>query len=80
MGRDAQALRQLFQLAKPLGLRHGIRRDIAHCDIAALGDELARKLATHAAPGDHSDLSGKILHGIADLSKPGVIPCYQGRP
>src|SRR5216683_2708164 len=71
MGGDAQALRQLFQLAKPLGFRHRSCRDIAHRDIAALGDELAREFAAHAraAPGDNGDLSGKILHGgIADLS------------
>src|SRR5216684_1676983 len=70
MGGDAQALRHLFQLAKLLGFRHRICRNIAHRDIAALGDELARELAAHAraAPGDNGDLSGKILHGIADLS------------
>ena len=61
----AQALRQLLDLAKPFGFRHRIGGNIAHRDIAALGDELARQLAAHAraAPGDDSDLSGKILHG-----------------
>src|SRR5258708_38894104 len=71
MGGDAQALRQLFRLAKPLGLRHRSCRDIAHRDIAALGDELARELAAHAraAPGDNGGPSGKILHwGSSDLS------------
>src|ERR1035437_9294975 len=70
MGGDAQALRQFLDLAKPLGLRHRISGDIAHRDIAALGDQLTRELAPHAraAPGDNGDLSGKILHGGADLS------------
>ena len=65
MGGDAQALRQPFDLAKPLGLRHRLGGDIAHRDVAALGDQLARELAAHAraAPGDDRDLSGKILHG-----------------
>ena len=64
-GGDAQALRQPFHLAQPLGLGHGVGGDIAHRDIAALGNQLARQLAPHAraAPGDDSDLSGKILHG-----------------
>ncbi len=68
---DAQPLRQPFDLAKPFCLRHRLSRNIAHRDIAALGDQLARELAPHAgaAPGDDRDLSGKILHGIADLSK-----------
>jgi hypothetical protein len=65
VGGDAQALRQLFHLAQPLGFRHRARRYIAHRDIAALGDQLAREFAAHAraAPGDDSDLSGKIFHG-----------------
>jgi len=62
---DTQALRQPFDLAKPLCLRHRIRGDVAHRDIAALGHQLAREFAAHprAAAGDDSDLSGKILHG-----------------
>ena len=42
----------------------GIGGDIAHRDVAALGDRLARQRATHAraATGEGSDLSGKILH------------------
>ena len=62
---DAQALRQPFDLTKPFCFGHRVGRDVAHRDIAALGDELAREFATHAraAPGDDSDLSGKILHG-----------------
>jgi exodeoxyribonuclease-3 len=65
MGGDAQALRQFFHLAQPPGFRHSTCRDIAHRDVAALGDQLPRKLAAHAraASGDDSDLSGKILHG-----------------
>jgi hypothetical protein len=65
MGGDAKPLRQLFDLAEPPGFRHRLGRDVAHRDIAAFGDELARKLAAHAraAPGDDGDLSGKILHG-----------------
>ena len=65
MGGDAQALRQPFDLAKPPGFRHRIGGDIAHRDIAALGDQLAREFAAHAraASGDDGDLSGKILHG-----------------
>src|SRR6267142_539065 len=67
---DAQALRQLFHLAKPLGFRHRSCRDIAHRDIAALGDELARELAAHAraAPGDNGGLSGKILHAAPSFT------------
>ena len=62
---DAQALRQPFDLAKPLCPRHRIRGDIAHRDVAALGNQLARELAAHAraAAGDDGGLSGKILHG-----------------
>src|ERR1700737_2908449 len=62
---DAQALRQLFHLAKPLVPPHPVSRHIAHRDIAAFGNQLAREFAAHAraAPGDDSDLSGKILHG-----------------
>ena len=65
MGGDAQPLRQSLLFAKPLGFRHRLGRDVAHGDIAALGDELARQLAAHAraASGDDGDLSGKILHG-----------------
>ncbi len=64
MGGDAQALRQLFRLAQPLGLGHRLHRNVAHRDIAAFGDELAREFAAHAraASGDHGKLSGKILH------------------
>ena len=49
---------------------HRVRGDVAHRDIAALGDQLTREFAAHAraAPGDNGDLSGKILHGGADLS------------
>ena len=62
---DAQALRQPFHLAKPLGLRHRVGGDVAHRNIAALGNQLARQLAAHAcaAPGNDGNLSGKILHG-----------------
>jgi hypothetical protein len=65
MGGDAQPLWQPLHLAKPLGLRHRVSGDIAHRDIAALGDQLAREFAAHArsASGDDSNLSGKILHG-----------------
>jgi hypothetical protein len=61
---DAQALRQPFHLAKPLGFRHGAFGDVAHRHIAALGDQLAREFAAHAraAPGDDGDFSGKIFH------------------
>src|SRR5215470_7027765 len=65
VGGDARALRQLLSLTEPFGLRHGVSRDIAHRDIATLGDQLPRKLATHtrAASGDDGILSGEILHG-----------------
>src|SRR2546429_7606473 len=65
MGGDAQPLRQSLLFAKPLGFRHRLGRDVAHGDIAALGDELARQLAAHAraASGDDGDISGKIDHG-----------------
>ena len=39
MGGDAQALRQLFDFAQPLGLRHRLGRYVAHRDVAALGDQ-----------------------------------------
>ena len=70
MGGDAQPLRQLFDLAQPLGLRHRLGRDVAHRDIAAFGDELARQLAAHAraASGDDGDLSSKILHWDLSLT------------
>src|SRR6202161_2711865 len=70
MGGDAQALWQPLDLTKTLGLCHRIRRDIAHRDIAALGDELARQFAAHAcaAPGNDCSLSGKILHGVRSSS------------
>src|SRR5450631_4350805 len=66
MGGDAQALWQPLDLTKTLGLRHRIRRNIAHRDVAALGDKLARQFAAHAcaAPGNDRNLSGKILHGV----------------
>src|SRR5207237_44122 len=40
-----------------------------HRDIAAFSDELARQLAAHAraAPGDHGDLAGEILHRMLFL-------------
>jgi hypothetical protein len=65
MGGDAQALRQPFHLAEPPGFRHRVGGDVAHRNIAALGGQLARKLAAHACPaaGNDGDLSGKILHG-----------------
>ena len=65
MGGDAQPLRQLLDFAEPLGFRHRLGRDVAHRDVAAFGDELARELAAHAraASGDDGDFSGKILHG-----------------
>ncbi|MGY4217385.1 hypothetical protein ACVMFB_003884 [Bradyrhizobium sp. USDA 4522] len=64
VGRDAQALRQLLDLAEPLGLGHRLGRDVAHRDIAALGNELPCQLAPHAraATGDDGNLSGEILH------------------
>jgi len=62
---DAQALRQLLDLAKPLGLGHRRGGYVAHRDIAACGDQLARQLAAHAgaSTGNNSRLSCKILHG-----------------
>jgi hypothetical protein len=75
MGRDALALRQLFELAQLLGLGHRGFRDVAHRDIAALGDELPRELASHsrAAAGDDGDLSCKILHGTFGPSLVGMF-------
>jgi hypothetical protein len=73
---DAQALRQLFHFAKPLGFRHRFSGDIAHRDIATLGDQLARELAAHAcaASGDDGGFSGKFLHGIS----PTLLPTMSG--
>src|ERR1700722_5033989 len=64
MRSDAQALRQLFHLAKPPGFRHRRGGDIADGDIAAFGNELPREFAAHAcaAPGYDSDFSGEVLH------------------
>ena len=66
---DAQPLRQLLHLAQPLGLGHRLGRHVAHRDIAAFRDKLARQFAAHAraASGDDGSLSGKILHGVAYL-------------
>lgn len=70
VGGDAQPLRQPFDLAQPLGLGHRFRRDVAHRDVAAFGNQLARQLPAHprAAPGDNGNLSSKILHWDRDLS------------
>src|SRR6516225_366307 len=67
MRRHAQALRQFLGLAEPLGLGHRGFRNIAHRDIAALGNELPGELAPHAraATGDDGDLSSKFLHGTS---------------
>src|SRR5262249_17333918 len=68
---DAQALRQLAGLAQPLGFGHVLRRDVAHRDVAAFGDELTGELAPHAraAPGDDGNLAREVFHG-ADLPCP----------
>jgi hypothetical protein len=65
---DAQALRQPLGLAQLPGLGHRLGGNVAHRDIAALGNELARQLPAHAraASGDHGKLSGEILHGDTD--------------
>jgi hypothetical protein len=44
--------------------RPSLRRDVAHRDVAAFGDHLARQFAadTHAVAGNDGNLSGKILH------------------
>jgi hypothetical protein len=67
MRRDAQALRQLLDLAESLGLSHRGFRDVAHRDIAALGNELPGEFPPHAraATGDDGDLSSKFLHGTS---------------
>ncbi|MGY4312482.1 hypothetical protein ACVWW1_001785 [Bradyrhizobium sp. JR3.5] len=64
VGGDSQALRQLLDLAEPLGLGHRLDRDVAHRDIASFSNELPRQLAPHAraATGDDGNLSGEILH------------------
>jgi hypothetical protein len=64
MGGDPQTLRQPVDFAKLSGFRHCPFGHIAHCDIAALGNELANKLSPHSgtAAGDNRDPAGKILH------------------
>ena len=51
---------------EPLRLGHGLRGDIAHGDIAALGNQLARQFAAHAgaATGNDRKPAGKILHVV----------------
>jgi hypothetical protein len=64
MRRDTQPLRQPRRLAEPPRFCHSRRRDIAHRDIASLGDELADELPPHAraAAGHHRDPAREILH------------------
>jgi hypothetical protein len=52
--RNTQSLGQPVGLAEPLRFRHCRRKDVAHRDIAALGDQLANELSSHsrAATGD----------------------------
>ena len=61
---DPKALRQALDLAQPLGLGHRRRRDVAHGDVAALGDQLAGEFAAHAraAAGDDGNPPCDILH------------------
>ena len=64
MRRDAQALLQPRRLAKLPRFRHPLFGDIAHCDIAGVGGQLADELAPHsrAAAGYDRDLACEILH------------------
>src|SRR5262249_12582683 len=61
---DTQALRKLFDFTEPLGFGHRLRRDVAHRDITAFGDKLARQFAAHtrAASGDDGNLSCEVFH------------------
>ena len=63
---DAQALRQSCGLAKPFGLGHRLREEIAHGDVTAFRGQLSHQLPAHAgaAAGHHRDLVGKLLHGL----------------
>src|ERR1700731_912767 len=45
--RNTQTLRQPVGLAEPLRFRHRVGKDVARCDIAAFGDQLANELPSH---------------------------------
>src|SRR5712671_5680435 len=67
--RNTQSLRQPVGLAEPLRFRHCRRKDVAHRDIAALGDQLANELSPHsaAATSDDGYPACEILHGLCPL-------------
>jgi hypothetical protein len=69
MRRDAQALRQPLRLAEPPRFSHRVRKDIAHRDIAAFGDQLANELSAHtrAAASHDCDPACEILHTRTSL-------------
>jgi len=66
VGRNTQSLRQPVGLAEPLRFRHRRRKDVAHRDIATLGDQLANEFSSHsrAATGDDCDPACEILHCV----------------
>src|SRR6516165_885696 len=74
MRRDAQALRQPRRLAQPHGFRHPLCSEIAHRDIARLGDQLAHQLPPHprTAAGDNRDPTRELLHVCS-------LPGYRAR-
>jgi len=66
---DAQALRQPRRLAELLRFCHRVRKDVAHRDAAAFGDQVANELSAHprAAARDDCDPACKILHASSLL-------------
>src|SRR5260370_21736364 len=66
---NEQALRQAPRLAEPLRFCHRVRKDIAHRDIAAFGDQLANELSAHtrAAASHDCDPAREILHTRTSL-------------
>jgi hypothetical protein len=61
---DAQALRQPRRLAELLRFCHRVRKDVAHHDAAAFGNQLANELPAHpgAAARDDCDPACEVLH------------------
>ena len=69
MGGDLGALGLAVGLDQPDGLGHGLGRDVAHGDVAALGGELTGQLPSHAGStsGDDGCLACEVFHGVASL-------------
>jgi hypothetical protein len=79
--RNAQPLWQSRRLAEPLRCRQAGRRDIAHCDIAGFGHQLADQLAAHsaAAAGDYRGSPSEFGDVCSSLELSGMR-CSDTRP